>query len=480
MTDISRREALKLGGFTFAGLASLSLLGCAPGPSASSSASAAASSAASSASTAAAHEGGIIARDAFVGLDDLVELADGTKVVAINFDNGATTPSLVKGLEAIQEQLPMYGSIGRGKGQKQSHSTEVFNSVRSKMLDFVNAPEDEYTAVWCGTATDALNKIAGALATDSSDVILTTRMEHHANDLPWRARAKVVYADVDEKGRLKIEDIEKLLAENTVKVVSVQAASNVTGYVNDVHRIAKMAHDAGAIMVADGAQIAAHRAFSMKGESDAEDIDFFVCSAHKMYAPFGSGAIVAKTALLNEFLPAYRGGGMVDVVADSDVTWLEAPDRWEAGSPNYFGVVALGASLDTFNEVGFDAIEEHEQRLLRKAIDGLLALPRVKVFGDTEDISDKVGVITFNVEGIDAADVAQHLADEHGVAVRQGEFCAHPYCHRLLGVPDEAIAANMKNHDFVAPAMVRISFGLYNDETEVDTFLDAMAKIATS
>ena len=171
---------------------------------------------------------------------------------------------------------------------------------------------------------------------------------------------------------------------------------------------------------------------------------------------------------------------MVDVVADSDVTWLEAPDRWEAGSPNYFGVVALGASLDTFNEVGFDAIEEHEQRLLRKAIDGLLALPRVKVFGDTEDISDKVGVITFNVEGIDAADVAQHLADEHGVAVRQGEFCAHPYCHRLLGVPDEAIAANMKNHDFVAPAMVRISFGLYNDETEVDTFLDAMAKIASS
>lgn len=471
MGDYSRREALRLGGLTFAGLAGVSLLGCAQGaPTTSGSAGAS--------SSAAAREGQIIARDAFIGLDEPVDLADGTRSVAINFDNGATTPSLVSALEAIQKQMPLYGSIGRGKGQKQAHSTEVFNAARKKMLDFVSAPEGEYLAIWCGTATDALNKIAGALVTNKSDVVLTTRMEHHANDLPWRDRATVVYADVDERGRLKLGDIVRLLAENQVKVVTVQAASNVTGYVNDVHAIAKLAHEAGAVMVVDGAQIAAHRAFSMKGDTESSDIDFFVCSAHKMYAPFGSGAIVANKALLNERLPAYRGGGMVDVVADSEVTWLSAPDRWEAGSPNYFGVVAFSAALDTFKQVGFDAIAKHEQRMLRKTLDGLAKLTKVTVYGDTQDIADKVGVITFNVGGVEAADVAKRLADYHGVAVRQGEFCAHPYCHRLMGVPDADIVAGMHAEGFVPPAMVRISFGMYNDETEVDAFLAAMGEIA--
>ena len=479
MEGISRRDALKLGGLSFAGLAGLSLFGCSSGAGATAGASQTANASQTASTSAAVREGQIIAREAFVGLDELVELADGSKMAAINFDNAATTPALVRCVEAIQEQLPLYGSIGRGKGQKQAHSTEVFNGARAKMLDFVSAPDSEYTAVWSGTTTDALNKVAGALVTDESDVVLTTRMEHHANDLPWRERARVVYADVDTLGRLKLEDIEALLAENEVKVVSVQAANNVTGYVNDVHAIAKMAHDAGAVMIVDGAQIAAHRAFSMKGNTEAEDIDFFVCSAHKMYAPFGSGAIVAKTALLDEFLPAYRGGGMVDIVSDADVTWLSAPERWEAGSPNYFGVVALGAALDTFGEVGFDAIERHEQGMIRKVLDGLTALPKVTVYGDTDDISDKVGVVTFNVEGAEAADIATQLAGNHGIAVRQGEFCAHPYCHRLLGVSDEEVVAGMHEQGFAPPAMVRISFGMYNDEAEVDAFLEAMSRIAS-
>lgn len=471
MRGYSRREALHIGGLSLAGLAGASLFGCATAATPS-------EEVATATAAAATREGQIIARDAFIGLDELVQLSDGSQAVAINFDNGATTPSLVSALDAIRDQLPMYGSIGRGKGQKQSHSTEVFNATRTKMLDFVSAPASEYSAIWCGTATDGLNKIAGALVSNASEVVLTTRMEHHANDLPWRARGTVVYADVDEKGRLRIEDVERLLADHTVKVVSVQAASNVTGYVNDVHVIAKLAHAAGAIMVVDGAQIGAHRAFSMKGATEAEDIDFFVCSAHKMYAPFGSGAIVAKTALLDEALPAYRGGGMVDIVADSEVTWLSSPDRWEAGSPNYFGVVGFGAALDTFASVGFDAIAEHEQRMLRKTLDGLAELPRVAVYGDTQEISDKVGVIVFDVEGIKAADVAKQLADEYGIAVRQGEFCAHPYCHRLLGISDEEIVAGMKTPGFEPPAMVRISFGMYNDEGEVDAFLAAMEAIA--
>lgn len=216
----------------------------------------------------------------------------------------------------------------------------------------------------------------------------------------------------------------------------------------------------------------------MKGNGAGEEIDLFVCSGHKMYAPFGSGAIIGKKAILDEYLPAYRGGGMVDIVSDYDVTWLASPDRWEAGSPNYFGVVALAAALDKFSEVTFPIIEKHEQELLRQAVDGLLKLPKVTVYGDTEDLSDRVAVITFNVQGKDAASVATSLANDYGIAVRQGEFCAHPYCHRLMEVPDERIVQGMKDGGYIPPAMVRISFGLYTDSTEVDRFLEAMAKIA--
>ena len=140
--------------------------------------------------------------------------------------------------------------------------------------------------------------------------------------------------------------------------------------------------------------------------------------------------------------------------------------------------MAFGTALDTFGEVGFDAIAQHEQRLLRRTLDGLAQLPKVTVYGDTEDIADKVGVITFNVEGVDAADVAKQLADGHGVAVRQGEFCAHPYRHRLLGVSDEEIVAGMQTDGLAPPAMVHISFGMYNDETEVDALLATMNEIA--
>ena len=425
------------------------------------------------------NKSGLLDRSCFIGVDDDVELADGSKTPAINFDNGATTPSLVSVLAAVQDALPMYGSIGRGKGQKSSASTERFNDARSVVLDFFGAPEDTYTCCFTGTATDALNKLAGGLAeSEKETVVLTTRSEHHANDLPWRARATMRYIAVDESGRLRMEDVAKHLADGKVNVVTVQAASNVTGYVHDVHAIAKQAHAAGAIMVVDGAQIAAHRAFSMKGATEAEDIDFFVCSAHKMYAPFGGGCIVGRTSLLNEHLPSYRGGGMVDVVTDSATTWLEAPDRWEAGSPNYLGQIAFATTLEAFEKVGFKAIEAHEQVLLGKAIEGLLAIPGVTVYADSAKIDDRVGVLTFNVDDVEAADVAQRLADEWAIAVRQGEFCAHPLCHRLMGYTDEDILAAMNEPDFSAPAMVRVSFGMYNTEAEVDTFLEAIKAIA--
>lgn len=480
MANMTRREALRVGGVSVAGLAALLMGGC----SQQQDAPAGTADQTQPAEAATTHElaidasTGLLARSEFIGLDEPVQLADGTTTAAINFDNGATTPSLVSVLDEIQAQLPMYGSIGRGKGQKSGHSTEQFNAARSVVLSFFGAPEDTYTCAFCGTATDGLNKVSGALCNEDA-VVLTTRSEHHANDLTWRYHASEVrYVEVDELGRLRMEDVATQLADGKVTIVSVQAASNVTGYVHDVHAIAKQAHDAGAIMVVDGAQIASHRAFSLKGNAADEDIDFFVCSAHKMYAPFGGGCIIGKTDLMNAHVPAYRGGGMVDVVSDADATWLEAPDLWEAGSPNYFGQIALAKACEALSTVGFEKIEAHEQQLLRRAVDGLSQISGVTLYADCDDISDRVGVLTFNIDDVPAADVAEQLAGSWAIAVRQGEFCAHPLCHRLMGVSDAEIIDQRDKPDFSAPAMVRVSMGMYNTEEDVDTLIKAVQTIA--
>lgn len=480
MTNVTRRDALFVGAGGLASLAGLlGLSACSSESTASSSGSAEQQATESKNGLAIDATTGLLARSEFIGLDEPVQLEDGSERPAINFDNGATTPSLVSALNEIQAQLPMYGSIGRGKGQKSAHSTQTFNAVREVVADFFGAPSDTYTVAFTGTATDALNKISSALCADGNTVVVTTRSEHHANDLPWRLHAQEVrYIEVDDKGRLRIDDLPDLLSDGMVDVVSVQAASNVTGYVHDVHAIARQAHEAGAIMVVDGAQIASHRAFSVKGSTPAEDIDFFVCSAHKMYAPFGGGCIVGKTEIMNSHVPSYRGGGMVDVVTDWDATWLETPDLWEAGSPNYFGQIALGKACEALSTVGFDAIQKHEQKLLRRAIDGLSAIDGVTLYADSESIEDRVGVLTFNIQDVKAADVAEEFANKYGIAVRQGEFCAHPLCHRLLGISDEEILADRDNPDFEAPAMVRVSMGMYNTEEDVDTLIEAVKQIA--
>lgn len=421
-------------------------------------------------------------RSMIVGIDTPVALGDGTDAVAINFDNAATTPSLVPVLEEVQAQLLYYGSIGRGAGQKSHHSTEIYENARTTVLDFVGADPSLYTVFYANSTTDGLNKLSSALITSEEDIVLTSRMEHHANDLPWRHRGKTIYAEVDEAGRLLMDDMERLLEENggAVKYVTVTAASNVTGYVNDVHAIAKLAHRYGAQLIVDGAQIVAHRAFSMVGETPEENVDFFVFSAHKMYAPYGSGAVVGLKSELDAHMPEFWGGGIVDLVSDYTETYLEAPERYEAGSPNYLGVVAMVKAMDILKEIGFDYIEAHEQRMLRKAIDGLKEIQGVTLYGDTENIADKVGIVVFNIDGMYHGDVADQLAQKSGIAVRHAAFCSHPYVFRLLGVSDEWVTEWMAADDDdnrEMPGMVRASFGIYNTEEEVDVFLKTVREI---
>ena len=290
-------------------------------------------------------------RDYVVGVDEPVELMDGSTRPLINFDNAATTPALKPVMDEVDSKLEMYGSIGRGFSIKSNYSSDLYLATRDKVLNFLGADPEQYTCVYVNTTTDGLNKLASALIDNEDQVVLSTRMEHHANDLPWRERCKTIYAEVDENGRIIYDDIERLLEENDVDYVAITAASNITGYVTDVHRVAKMAHEHGAKIIVDGAQIVAHRKFSMMGDTPEENIDFFVFSAHKMYSPYGGGAIVGLTDVLNEHMPEFYGGGTIRVVGDEWVEYKDAPESYEAGSPNYPGVIGLGKAIDVLQEV---------------------------------------------------------------------------------------------------------------------------------
>ena len=415
-------------------------------------------------------------RSLVIGIDEPVTLRDGSQRPMINFDNAATTPALQPVADAVNEELKLYASIGRGFSQKSNHSTDVYNGTRDKVLDFVGADPATYTCFYVNNTTDGLNKLASALIESEDDLVLVTRIEHHANDLSWRERCNVIWAEVDELGRVNYDDIERLLTENEgkVKLVSVTAASNVTGYVTDVHRVAKMAHAHGAMLVVDGAQIVAHRSFSMLGETPEENVDFFVFSAHKMYSPFGGGAVVGLSQVLNEHMPEFYGGGTVNIVRDKTQTYKNAPASYEAGSPNYPGVVGLGRAIEILQTVGFDAIEAHEKLLNRKLIDGLLKLDNVIVYGDTENLDDRVGVVSFNFSDLNSYALAKVLSELGGVATRRGAFCAHPYVWRLMGIPDESLGQFEECTDVNTPGMIRISFGIYNTEEEVDQLLEML------
>lgn len=411
------------------------------------------------------------------GVEQPVELPDGTLRPLINFDNAATTPALVPVMEKISRELAMYGSIGRGFSLKSNHSTDLYESTRSRILEFTDADPEEYTCFFTGSTTDGLNKLASALITDSSDLVLVTRMEHHSNDLPWRERCSVIYADTDDNGRIDYNEIEAQLKANKVKYLCITAASNVTGYVTDLHRAAALAHRYGTMIIADGAQIVTHKKVSMAGATPEENLDFIAFSAHKMYSPFGGGAVVGLKAVLDDHLPDFYGGGTVRIVADDWVKYRKAPAVYEAGSPNYPGVVGLGEAIDVLTGIGFDSIEKHDKVLIDRLISGLKQFDNIIIYGDTNDISDRVGVVSFNFEDINSYILAEDLAAA-GIATRRGAFCAHPYVWRLMDIPEDDIHGFIKCDDANTPGMIRVSFGIYNTEEEVDEFLRLLAVIS--
>ncbi len=266
-------------------------------------------------------------RKLFVGLDKKVIINKNEKILPINFDNAATTPPFRRVLKRILECSEHYGSIARGDGQNSQTCSDVYEECREYTLDYFNAPNNKYTALFVGNTTEGINKLACMLIKEKTDIVITTRMEHHSNDLPWRNKCCVKYVETNDEGGIDLDKLNELLLiyNERVKYVTITGASNVTGYINNLDEISKIVHCAGAKLIVDGAQLVPHKKISMLDKDDNIKIDYLVFSAHKLYAPFGGGAIIGLKDELNKIQPVFSGGGTVKRVMDYSQEYLLCP-----------------------------------------------------------------------------------------------------------------------------------------------------------
>jgi selenocysteine lyase/cysteine desulfurase len=390
-----------------------------------------------------------------LGHDTTTPLVTGERVRYAGLDVAATAPALSAVVDQVNAVLPHYGSVHRGAGAASQISTRLYEAARRDIGAFVGAREDDVVVITRNT-TDALGLLSHCLLPGASVVHLD--VEHHANVLPWRdhgTRVVLSRATVDET----VDAIEDELRRHATTLLAVTGASNVTGDVPPLRRLADLAHAHGARIVVDAAQLAPHRRIDL----DALDIDYVAISGHKLYAPFGAGALVGRRDWLDAS-PAYLpGGGSVTEVSLAGVSWATVPARHEGGTPNLIGAVAVATACRTLASLGATALEDHERALLLRLDAGLDAIPGVRRLRLWPDAPDRVAVASFTVDGFDPGLVAAVLSAEHGIGVRDGRFCAHPLLARL------------------APggSAVRASIGAGTSSDDVDRLLAALSSLVT-
>jgi cysteine desulfurase/selenocysteine lyase len=425
-------------------------------------------------------------RNLFVGLDQQVPILDGTARQYINLDNAASTPSMLPVKEAIDRFLPYYSSVHRGTGFKSQLSTWAYDNARDVIMAFVGADPKTHTVIFGKNTTEAVNKLAHRFPLRKGrDVVLVSLMEHHSNDLPWRCAAKVIHIATRPDGSLDEDDFDRLINEygKRIALVSISGASNVTGTINPIHRLAEKSHHIGAQIAVDCAQLAPHRKIDMGALDDPAHLDYIFISGHKMYAPFGTGALIGRHDIFEEGEPDLCGGGQVEIVTIDEVLWTHPPEKDEAGSPNVVGAVALSAAIRTLAAIGMDQVAAHETELATYLLECLPQVKGLTIYGDQDPAraDTRLGVVPVNLDKYQHALVSAILGYEFGIGVRHGCFCAHPYLLCLLGVSQaeaEKVRDRMRNHDKRdVPGMVRISFGLYNEIAEIDALLEALFKI---
>ncbi|MEU6136482.1 aminotransferase class V-fold PLP-dependent enzyme [Nocardioides sp. NPDC047086] len=369
-----------------------------------------------------------------VGSNTQVPLLDGTTTTYANLDVAASAPALQAVADRVAEVLPWYASVHRGAGYLSQVSTALYEESRATIGAYVGAREDDVTVIARNT-TDAVNLLAGCVP----GRVLVLDIEHHANLLPWhRVEAGVTAIAGRDTLAGTIDALASELARGDYALVAITGASNVTGEALPVGEIVTLAHAHGARVLVDGAQLLAHRHFSLA----ATGADYVAFSGHKLYAPYGAGALVGRRDWLDVGTPYLAGGGAVDDVEVGETTWQPAPARHEGGSPNVIGADALAAACTTLGSLSAAELDRHEASLRGRLVAGLSALEGVDVVRLWPDSDEPVGVVTFTVDGIEPGRVAAYLSAEHGLGVRDGRFCAQPLLKRL-GLTGGAVRASI-------------------------------------
>ena len=377
----------------------------------------------------------------------------------VYFDNANTSQKPLQVIEAVDRHYREHNAnVARAVHQLGEEATAAYESARDKLAAFINAGSRDDLVLTSGT-TQSMNLVAYSYALprlQPGDAILTTVMEHHANIVPWqlvaaRSGATVKAAPIDQRGELILEKFFDMLTPD-VKLACVTHVSNVLGTVNPVREIARECRRRGIPLLVDGSQALPHRPVDVQ----TLGCDFYALTGHKMLAPTGTGALWAKREHLRDMPPFFGGGEMIREVRFDGTTFAEPPHKFEAGTPNIAGFAGVGAAIDYYQSLGFDAIRAWEHELLTYATERLREVPGLRIFGEA---ADKEPVISFLIDGAQATDMAT-LLDLEGVAVRSGHHCAHPLM-QFYGVP----------------ATLRASLAFYNTREEVDAFVAALLKV---
>lgn len=376
----------------------------------------------------------------------------------VYLDNAATTQKPKQVLATMTHYYSANNAnVHRGVHTLAERATHDYEAAREKVRRFLNAQETAEILFTRGTTT-SLNWVAqsyGDAFVKAGDEIVISYMEHHSNIIPWQQLAKrtgatLKYIELTEEGFLDLDHATSIITEKT-KIVSVAHASNVLGVINPIQELATIVHEKGGILVVDGAQSAPH----IKIDVQSLDCDFFAFSGHKMCATTGTGVLYGKQKWLEQMEPVEFGGEMIDFVGLQDSTWKELPWKFEAGTPNIAGVIALGAAIDYLESIGLAGIHQYEEELVGYVLPKLQAIEGLTIYGP-KDPTQRTGVISFNLENLHPHDVATAL-DMEGVAVRAGHHCAQPLL-KYLGVA----------------ATARASFYMYNTKADADRFVQAI------
>lgn len=375
----------------------------------------------------------------------------------VYLDNAATTQKPRQVIQAVVDFLENHnGNPHRGAHILSVEASEAYDQAREAVRRFINARSGE-EVIFVRNATEGMNLIArsyGETHLQKGDKIVIPISEHHANLVTWQrvcrvTGAELVYMYLDETGHFTEEDLAKI--DTSVKIVAFAGISNVLGMKVPAEKVIERAHAAGAVVVYDGAQAVPH----MKVDVQALDCDFMVFSGHKMLGSAGTGVVYGKKDLLNDMEPFLLGGDMIEYVQEQTTTFNVLPFKFEAGTENVEGAVALRAAIEYLERLGWEAIEAHEHALVVRALEGLKKIPHIRIIGST-DPEEKTGVIAFMIDGVHPHDAATIL-DSYGIAIRSGHHCAQPF-----GAHIGAEASN------------RISFYIYNTIEEVDYFLETL------